>query len=75
VKYLFLRGAVGYYIKDGNFGKAADTVEQLKVRMEEYDKSTKPVIDFFEPLGVVSHINAGQAKDLVFAEVKKALEK
>ena len=52
-----------------------DTVEQLKVRMEEYDKSTKPVIDFFEPLGVVSHINAGQAKDLVFAEVKKALEK
>ncbi|MBE6109751.1 MAG: adenylate kinase [Erysipelotrichaceae bacterium] len=52
-----------------------DTVEQLKVRMDEYDKSTKPVIDFFEPLGVVSHINAGQAKDLVFAEVKKALEK
>lgn len=52
-----------------------DTVEQLKVRMEEYDKSTKPVIDFFEPLGVVSHINAGQAKDLVFAAVKAALEK
>lgn len=52
-----------------------DTVEQLKVRMEEYDKSTKPVIDFFEPLGVVSHIDAGQAKDIVFAEVRKALEK
>ena len=52
-----------------------DTVEQLKVRMEEYEKSTKPVIDFFEPLGVVSHINAGQAKDIVFAEVKAALEK
>ena len=52
-----------------------DTVEQLKVRMEEYDKSTKPVIDFFEPLGVVSHITAGQAKDLVFAAVKAALEK
>ena len=52
-----------------------DTVEQLKVRMDEYEKSTKPVIDFFEPLGVVSHINAGQAKDIVFAEVKAALEK
>ena len=52
-----------------------DTVEQLKVRMDEYEKSTKPVIDFFEPLGVVSHINAGQAKDLVFAAVKAALEK
>ena len=34
VKYLFLRGAVGYYIKDGNFGKAADTVEQLKVNIK-----------------------------------------
>jgi adenylate kinase len=52
-----------------------DTVEQLKVRMDEYDKSTKPVIDFFEPLGVVSHINAGEAKELVFAAVKEALEK
>ena len=30
VKYLFLRGAVGYYIKDGNFGKAADMIEQIK---------------------------------------------
>lgn len=52
-----------------------DTVEQLKVRMDEYEKSTKPVIDFFEPLGVVAHINAGQAKEAVFAEVKTALEK
>jgi adenylate kinase len=52
-----------------------DTVEQLKVRMDEYEKSTKPVIDFFEPLGVVAHINAGQAKEAVFAEVKAALEK
>ena len=34
VKYLFLRGAVGYYIKDGNFGKAADTVEQLKANVK-----------------------------------------
>ena len=52
-----------------------NTVEQLKVRMDEYEKSTKPVIDFFEPLGVVSHINARQAKELVFAAVKEALEK
>lgn len=52
-----------------------DTVEQLKVRMEEYDKATKPVIDFFEPKGVVSHIDAGQAKEKVFEAVKAALEK
>ena len=34
VKYLFLRGAVGYYIKDGNFGKAADTIEQIKTNIK-----------------------------------------
>ena len=34
VKYLFLRGAVGYYVKDGDFGKAADTVEQLKANIK-----------------------------------------
>lgn len=34
VKYLFLRGAVGYYIKDSNFGKAADTVEQIKTNIK-----------------------------------------
>ena len=34
VKYLFLREAVGYYIKGGDFGKAADTVEQIKTNIK-----------------------------------------
>ena len=34
VKYLFLSEAVGYYVKDGDFGKAADTVEQLKTNIK-----------------------------------------
>lgn len=34
VKYLFLCEAVGYYVKDGDFGKAADTVEQLKANVK-----------------------------------------
>ena len=33
-KYLFLCEAVGYYVKDGDFGKAADTVEQLKANVK-----------------------------------------
>ena len=33
VKYLFLRGAVNYYIRGGEFGKAADTVELLKSKV------------------------------------------
>lgn len=51
-----------------------DTVEQLKVRMDEYEKSTKPVIDFYEARGVVKHVNAAQAKEQVFAVIQEALE-
>jgi len=52
-----------------------DTVEQLKVRMDEYEKSTKPVIDFYEPRGVVKHVNAAQKPEVVFGEIKEALGK
>ena len=52
-----------------------DTVEQLKVRMDEYEKSTKPVIDFYESRGVVAHFNAGQPVANVFAEIKETLGK
>ena len=30
VKYLFIREAVGYYVKDGDFGAAADAIDHLK---------------------------------------------
>ena len=33
VKYLFLRGAVNYYVRGGEFGKAADTVDLLKSKI------------------------------------------
>lgn len=52
-----------------------DTVEQLKVRMEEYEKNTRPVIDYYENSGVVAKINASLKPDEVFDEVKKALGK
>ena len=52
-----------------------DTVEQLKVRMDEYEKSTKPVIDFYEGKGVVTHIDAANKPDEVFEKIKEALGK
>ena len=52
-----------------------DTVEQLKVRMEEYDVKTAPIIGYFEPKGVVSHIDASQNAENTFAQVKAALGK
>ena len=39
VKYLFLRGAVNYYIRGGEFGKAADMVEQLKSKIKNVPPS------------------------------------
>ena len=35
--------------------RADDTVEKLTQRMKEYDASTKPVIDFYDEKGVVTH--------------------
>jgi len=52
-----------------------DTVEQLKVRMDEYDAKTAPIIEYFEPKGVVSHIDASKNQDATFAQVKEALGK
>lgn len=52
-----------------------DTVEQLTVRMDGYEKSTKPVIDFYDKRGIVSYINASQETAAVFEKVKEALSK
>ena len=50
-----------------------DTIEQLEVRMDEYNKSTKPVIDYFEKLGVVKHIEANRPNAEVFEDIKEIL--
>ena len=52
-----------------------DTVEQLTVRMDGYEKSTKPVIDFYDKGGIVSYIDASQETAAVFEKVKEALSK
>ena len=52
-----------------------DTVEQLTVRMDGYEKSTKPVIDFYDKRGIVSYIDASQERAAVFEKVKEALSK
>lgn len=52
-----------------------DTVEQLTVRMDGYEKSTKPVIDFYDKRGIVSYIDASQETATVFEKVKVALSK
>lgn len=55
--------------------RADDTVEKLTQRMDEYEKSTKPVIDFYDQKGVVTHVDASQKPEDVFGDIKKALGK
>lgn len=55
--------------------RSDDTVEKLTQRMDEYDNSTKPVIDFYDQKGVVAHIDASQKPEDVFNDIKEALGK
>ena len=38
-RFLFLRGAISFYIKGGEYGKAADTVEKLKANVTDVPPS------------------------------------
>ena len=53
--------------------RSDDTVEKLTQRMEEYENSTKPVIDFFEDKNVVKHLNAAEKPEIVFGKIQGAL--
>ena len=57
------------------YQRSDDTVEQLSVRIEEYERSTKLVLDYFSKEGLVVDINASQSMDDVFKDVDKALVK
>lgn len=53
--------------------RSDDTVEKLTQRMEEYENSTKPVIDFFDDKNVVKHLNAAEKPEIVFGKIQEAL--
>ena len=38
-RYIFLRGAISFYIRGGEYGKAADTVEKLKANVKDVPPS------------------------------------
>ena len=40
--------------------------------MEGYESSTKPVIDYYDQKGVVTHIDAAQKPEKVFEDIKKS---
>jgi adenylate kinase len=55
------------------YQRADDTAEALKKRLESYNKSTIPVLDYYKPKGVVKKVDAGQSMDTVWAEISTKL--
>lgn len=51
-----------------------DTLESLTVRIDEYQKSTEPVLSYYKERGLVRTVNANQSMDEVWNDVQKALE-
>ena len=54
--------------------RADDTEEQLRVRLDEHEKNTKPVLDYYREKGLVVDINATRSIDEVWNDVAAALE-
>ncbi len=54
--------------------RADDAQEVVRHRLEVYDKSTKPLIDFYASRGIVTHIDAALSMDEVSKEIFRALD-
>ncbi|MBN2053034.1 nucleoside monophosphate kinase [Candidatus Woesearchaeota archaeon] len=50
------------------------TPEAIKVRMQEYYKNTKPMIDYYEKKGVLLRVNGEQPINDVFKEIMNGLK-
>lgn len=51
-----------------------DNLESLNVRLSEYHKNTQPVIEYYEKLGIVKHVDASQSQEQVYEDIRKILE-
>ena len=51
-----------------------DNRESLITRLKEYHKNTQPVIDYYEKMDLVTHIDADQNEKDVYSDVKSILE-
>lgn len=54
--------------------RADDTEEQLRVRLNEHERNTRPVLDFYREQDLVADINAARSIDEVWNDVAAALE-
>ena len=55
--------------------RSDESEEAVQVRIDTYNKQTKPLIDYYRNSGLYEEINGLQDVDAVFADIIKALEK
>ena len=52
-----------------------DTESAIRVRWEEYDRQTKPLIDYYEKQGLLAEIDASDEVDAIMPRVLEIIEK
>ncbi len=51
------------------YQRADDTEEALRVRLQHYDESTKPLLDYYGELGLVKNFDSSSGTDILFKEI------
>ena len=51
-----------------------ESEEAVKVRLDTYEKQTRPPIDYYTMKGELTNVNGDQSMDAVYADIKKNLE-
>lgn len=51
-----------------------DNEESLAVRLDEYDRNTAPVLDYYEQKGIVIHIDAQGSLETIWQRIESALK-
>ena len=55
------------------YQRADDNADSVRTRLEAYDKSTAPLIDYYRGNGILTSVNGDQAPEDVFAAIKEAV--
>jgi adenylate kinase len=51
-----------------------ESEEAVKVRLDTYNKQTRPLIDYYTMKGTIINVNGDQSMEDVFKDIKKSLE-
>ncbi|MCL1808794.1 MAG: adenylate kinase [Clostridiales bacterium] len=54
--------------------RADDSEETVTNRIEVYNRQTMPLVDYYEKMGVIAHIDGAAGLENVFSEITKSIE-